>query len=80
MALAAIVGGLALSGIAPRTVRVLTGTAALGWVVFMTWTDLGLRHSGVGGIGLLLLCLALAAGWSVVFRYRDAPAPRVLPR
>jgi hypothetical protein len=80
MAPAAIVGGLALSGIAPRTVRVLAGAAALGWVVFATWIDLGLHYSGVGGIGLLLLCLALAAGWSVVFRYRDALALHTPPR
>jgi hypothetical protein len=63
-----LLGALALSGRGPRSVRLAAAAVALSATVFVVWTDLSLHYSGVGGIGLVILCLALAAGWSSVVR------------
>jgi hypothetical protein len=63
-----LLGALALSGRWPRLVRLAAAALALSATVLLVWTDLALHYSGVGGIGLVLLCLTLAAGWSSVFR------------
>jgi len=72
MAPAALLGGAALSGRGPRWTRpILAALAAAPVLLFVALIDeeAGLSRVGSTG-GFVLLCLALAAGWSAPFRAR----------
>jgi len=72
MAPAAVLGGAAFSGRGPRWTRlILAALAAAPVLLFVAIIDEEAGPSRVGSVGgFVLLCLALAAGWSAPFRAR----------
>jgi hypothetical protein len=69
MAPTALLGGLALSGRGPRWARFTLAALSLAPIALIATSDMDLGYSGVIAIvGLTLLSLTLAAGWSAAFR------------
>ena len=75
----ALIGGFALSGRGPRWLRVAAGVLATAAALAFT-SAVEPEHPGAARVGampgFLLLCAALAAGWSLVMRRRPATSER----
>jgi hypothetical protein len=71
MAPTALLGGFALAGRGSRWVRLIFALVSLAPVAVVAGSDTDLGYSRVAGTGgLTVLCVTLAAGWSVAFRSR----------
>ncbi|WP_426563535.1 hypothetical protein ACPPVT_20440 [Angustibacter sp. McL0619] len=74
-----LLGGFALSGRGPGWLRALVGALATAFALGCTFAvePRGVGSAGLGAMpGFLLLCAALAAGWSLVMRRRPGTSDR----